>query len=150
MPRPGRTTCPRVAALPAAVASTAAFASLWLPWVRTGTTRRSAFRVVSALRGAGLMSRRPADLFFATIAVIPGLAVATWVLWATGYRRASAAAAFLTGALTVASTLVVRRVAHHRAASTLSLATAAGAAALGLGIATLAVDGWNDRGKATT
>jgi hypothetical protein len=133
-----------------AVASTAVFGALWLPWVQTGTTRRSAFRVVSALRGAGLMSRAPAEAFFATIAVLPGLAAATWVLWGTGYRRASAAAAVAVGALSVAATLVVRRVAHHWAASALSLATAAGAAALGIGLAVLASTGRSNRRKATT
>src|ERR1700688_1506983 len=113
MPRPGRSTGPRVAALPAAGASTAAFAALWVPWVQTGTTRRSAFRVVSALRGAGLLHRTPAEAFFAVVATLPGVVAATWVLWLTRYRRASAISAAVAGVLALAATTGVRDVAHH-------------------------------------
>jgi len=113
------------------------FCTLWLPWVQTGTTRRSAFRVVSALRGAGLLHRTPAEAFFAVIATLPGVVAATWVLWVTRYRRASAISAALAGALVLAATAGVRHVAHHRAAGTLVLATAAGAAALATGVAAL-------------
>jgi hypothetical protein len=150
MPRRSRHAVRGIIAWAPAVAALSVLASLWLPWVQTGTTVRSAFRVVSALRGAGLMSRTPAELFFASIAVLPGLVAVAWLLGGTGYRRASAAAAAIAGALTVASTLAVRQVAHRRATSALALATAAGAVVLGLSIAALAADGWTDRGKATT
>jgi hypothetical protein len=150
MPRRGRSTAPGIVAWAPAVAALSVLAALWLPWVRTGTTVRSAFRVVSALRGAGLMSRTPAEVFFASIAVLPGLVGVAWLLGGTGYRRASAGAAAVAGALTVASTLGVRQVAHHRATSALALATAAGAVALVVSIAALAADTWTERGRATT
>jgi hypothetical protein len=150
MARRGRAKVTGIIAWAPALAATAVFGALWLPWVQTGTTVRSAFRVVSALRSAGLMTRTPAEAFFAVIAVLPGLAAATWVLRGTGYRRASAGAAAVAGALTVASTLMVRQAAQRRATSALSLATAAGVAALGVSIIALAVDGLTARGKATT
>jgi hypothetical protein len=78
------------------------------------------------------------------------LVAVAWLLGGTGYRRASAGAAAVAGALTVASTLAVRQVAHHRATSALVLATAAGAVALCVSTAALALDGWTERGKATT
>jgi hypothetical protein len=137
MSPPGGSALARASGLAPAVASTAVFATLWLPWAHAGTTERSAFRLVSALRGAGLMARTPAEALFATVAVLPGLAAATWLLWAARCRRASAAAAIVVGALSVAATLTVRAVAHHRATGSLSLATAAGAAALALGTAVL-------------
>jgi hypothetical protein len=96
------------------------------------------------------MSRTPAEVFFASIAVLPGLVAVAWLLGGTGYRRASAGAAAVAGALTVVSTLAVRHVAHHRATSALALATGAGVMALSVSIAALAVDGWTERGRATT
>ncbi len=121
-----------------AMAATVALASLWVPWIRTGTTTRSAFQVISALRGAGLMRRVPDELFFIAVALVPGLVAAAWGLWATGCRRVSAGAAALAGALTVAASLTVRHVAHHRATASLGYVTAAGGTAMGIGVAWLA------------
>jgi len=109
------------------LAAAAVFGTLWVPWVRTGTTERSAFRVVSALRGAGLIHRTPAEAFFAVIATLPGIVAAVWVLWAARYHRAAAVAAALAGALAITAAAGVREVAHHRAAGTLALTTTAGA-----------------------
>lgn len=75
-------------------------AGLWLPWYRTGATRRSAFRLASALRAAGLLTRPSALVFVSAVAVVPGLAAAAWLLWAVGFRRTAAFAVAGVGALT--------------------------------------------------
>jgi len=130
---------PRARALSfaAPVASALALAALWAPWVRTGSESRSAFGLVSALRGAGLMDRGPAEALFAVVAVVPGLAAVTWVLWAARYRRASAIAAVAVGALVCATSLTVRAVADGHAAPSLLWATSAAGATLGLGVLAL-------------
>ena len=119
------------------VASTACLGVLCIPWVQTGSIRRSAFRVVGALRGAGLMSRAPAQAFFVVIALVPGLVGAVWVLWAAGLRRTSGLAAAAAGALTLSGALVVGETARHRATAGLTLAALVGAVALGLGLIAL-------------
>jgi len=126
----------RLTSLAAAVASALVLAALWAPWVRTGSTTRSAFGLVSALRGAGLMHGQAAEALFAAVAVVPGLAVATWVLWAARFRRASGAVAATAGAIVAAASLTVGAVAH--ATSALVWATVAALVALVLGTATLA------------
>ena len=130
----------RPLSLAAAAGSALVLAALWLPWVRTGADSRSAFALVSALRGAGLMTGAPAEALFAVVAVVPGLAAATWVLWLAHYRRASAAAAVLVGALVAAASLTVRAVADRHAAGSLTWATAAAAMSLVLGGLSLLTD----------
>jgi hypothetical protein len=127
----------RALSLAAPIAAALALAALWAPWVRTGRESRSAFELVSALRGAGMMDRAPAEALFAVVAVVPGLAAATWVLWAARYRRASAAAAAVIGALVCATSLTVRAVADRHAAPSLLWATTAAAFTLGLGVLAL-------------
>jgi hypothetical protein len=112
-------------------------AALCVPWLRTGTMSRSAFAVVGALRAAGLVHRTPAVAFVAAVALVPGLAAATWILAATAFRRVAAVAVSLAGSVTVAAALGLRDVAHHRAAPTLPLATAGGALAVVVGVASL-------------
>ncbi|GAC1532140.1 MAG: hypothetical protein NVS3B12_09340 [Acidimicrobiales bacterium] len=110
--------------------STVAVGVLWLPWLQTGTTRRSAFRLVSALRGAGLMTRTPAELFLVAVGLIPGLAAAAWLLWATGYRRVSGLATASVGALTLACAVGVNHVGRARVTPNVTIAAMVGVIAV--------------------
>jgi hypothetical protein len=116
---------------------TLAAGTLLLPWLTTGSTRRSALGVIHALRAAGLMSRGPAQVFFVAIALVPGVAAATWLLHFTGYRRVAAGTTAIAGALCSVSALTVRHVAHHRAATGTVFAVAFGIVAVVLGLASL-------------
>src|SRR5579862_9204107 len=126
--------------LAAAVASALVLAVLWAPWVRTGSASRSAFGLVAALRGAGLLRGAPARALFGVVAVVPGLAGATWVLWAARWRRAAAATAVLAGVLVAGASLAVRAVAAQHAAPSLIWATVAAACCSGLGAFALLTD----------
>jgi hypothetical protein len=126
--------------LAAALAAALVLALLWAPWVRTGARSRSAFELISALRAAGLARRGPAEALFGVVAVVPGLAVATWVLWGARYRRASAAVAGLAGALVAAASLTVRAAARAHAAPSLTWATVAAFLALALAVLALVSD----------
>lgn len=83
---------------------------LWVPWYRTGSTQRSAFRLASALRAAGLLTRTPAVIFVVAIALVPGLAATACFLWAIGFRRAGALAVTAVGALTAGCAIGVQRI----------------------------------------
>ena len=117
--------------------ATVAAGTLLLPWLTTGSTRRSALGVIHALRAAGLMSRGPAQVFFVAIALVPGVAAAAWLLHLTGYRRVAAATTAIAGVLCSVSAMTVRHVAHHRAASGTVFALAFGIVAVALGLASL-------------
>jgi hypothetical protein len=117
------------------VVATVAFVSLWLPWLRTGTTRRSAFRLVAALRAAGLMSRGGARLFFVAIALVPGVVGVAWLLGAGRLPRLSALATLLAGLLTAGAAFAARHVARQRAAPGTAIAAVAGLVAVIVGMA---------------
>ncbi|HXZ61507.1 MAG TPA: hypothetical protein VEG62_02110 [Acidimicrobiales bacterium] len=124
----------RALSLASVVASAAAVAVLWAPWVRTGRDSRSAFALVSALRGAGLIRRGPAEALFAVVAVSPGLAGAAWVLWVARFRRASAAAVAAVGALVAAAALTACAVDDRHATGSLEWVATVALATLGLGV----------------
>ena len=107
--------------------------AVFLPWLRTGSTHRSAYAVLSALRGAGLMRPFAAHAFLVALAVLPGVTAAVWVLTAAGYARLGAGAAVVAGLLGVGTALTVRIVAHHRAGGGTLAALVAGAIAVVVG-----------------
>jgi hypothetical protein len=120
--------------------ATASLATTALPWLDTGSTRRDAFRVVSALRAAGLMTRWPAQLFFAALAVLPGLIAAAWLLAVARLPRSSGLTSLLAGALVAGCAITVRHVAHHRAAPATGLAIMLGLLTAAVGLITML--GW--------
>jgi hypothetical protein len=124
----------------AVVSSGLVLAVLWAPWARTGAVTRSAFGLVAALRGAGLLRGAPARALFWVVALVPGLTAATWVLWAARYRRAAAATAAVAGALVAGASLAVRAVAADVAAPSLTWATIAAAGSVAIGVLALVTD----------
>ena|SRR5258708_3610083 len=123
---------PRAHALTPLIGTVAA-GSLLLPWLTTGSTRRSALGVIHALRAAGLLSRGPAQFFFVAIALVPGVAATAWLLSLAGYRRLAAATTAIAGLLCTSSAITVRQAAGHRAASGTTVALIAGLTAVVLG-----------------
>jgi hypothetical protein len=111
--------------------------TLLLPWYRAGTTRRSALRLVAALRAAGLLSRWPAHAFAVAVALTPGLCGAAWLLWATRYPRLSGVAGALTGVVVLGAAATAVKVARHRAdtGTTVALAMATCAVVAGGAVA---------------
>ena len=121
----------------APAAGTITAALLWLPWWRTGTTRRSAFRLAGALRDAGLLTRSPARAFVVAVALVPGLAAGAWLLWFTGFRRAAAAATIAAGGLVSGCAIGIRHVGGAHVAPAVTLAAATGIVAAGIALAGL-------------
>jgi len=127
------------ALLGAALASAALGVCLWLPWLRTGGTRRSAYGLLTALRAAGLLSSGARRAFFAALAVAPGLTGAAWVLAFARRRRLSGLATAAVGTITAAAGAAVRHYSVRGAQSGTVWAEVVGVVTLAMGVA---LTGW--------
>jgi hypothetical protein len=128
-----------VAALVSGLAAAVATVSLLLPWVKTGSTSRSAFALVGDLRRAGLLHGAAARLVTVGVVAVPFMALGALI--GAGSNRATPAAALasLTGALTAATAFTVLVVARHRAAAGVTVSLVTGLVALAAGLSTVLV-----------